>query len=266
MLRGVLLPAPGGAYLWGMSKLENKVAVVTGGSSGIGLAIARRFADEGAHVFVVGRRAGELEKARSLIGARATPVIADVASLDELDRLYQTVGRERGVIDIVIANAGMVERMPIADITPEHFDTTFGLNARGTFFSVQKALPLMTRGGAIVFVASAVQYRGFPAHATYAATKAAQRSFARTFANELKDRGIRVNTLSPGPIDTPIYDLQAASKAEADATRATYGALVPLGRLGHVDEMAAAALFLASSDSSYSTGIDLVADGGFTQL
>jgi NAD(P)-dependent dehydrogenase (short-subunit alcohol dehydrogenase family) len=266
MLRGVLLLAPRRTYLWLMPKLENKVAVVTGGSSGIGLAIARRFADEGAHVVVVGRRAGELDKARSLIGPRATPVIADVSNLDDLDRLYQAVGRDHGVIDIVIANAGMVEPMAIDQITPEHFDTTFGLNARGTFFSVQKALPLMTRGGAVVLVASAVQYRGFPAHATYAATKAAQRSFARTFANELKDRGIRVNSLSPGPIDTPIFDRRATSKAEADTTRATYGALVPLGRLGTVDEMAAAALFLASSDSSYSTGIDLVADGGFTQL
>lgn len=266
MHRGVLLPALGAPYLWAMSKLDNKVAVVTGGSSGIGLAIARRFVAEGAHVFVVGRRASELEKARSLLGARATPVVADVSKLDDLDRLYQVVAREKRVVDVVVANAGMVDRLPVDQVTPEHYDTQFDLNARGAFFTVQKALPLMTRGGAVVLVSSAAQYKGFPAHAVYAATKAAQRSFARSLASELKERSIRVNTLSPGPIDTPIFDLQAGSPAEVEATKSAYASLVPLGRLGHVDEIASAALFLASNDSSYSTGIDLVADGGFTQI
>jgi NAD(P)-dependent dehydrogenase (short-subunit alcohol dehydrogenase family) len=249
-----------------MSKLDNKVAVVTGGSSGIGLAIAQRFVAEGAHVFVVGRRASELEKARSLLGPGATPVVADVSRLDDLDRLYQVVAREKGGVDIVVANAGAVEPMPTEQVTPEHFDATFGINARGTFFTVQKAVPLLRRGGAVVLVASAVQYKGFPGYGTYAAAKAAQRSFARTFATELKDRGVRVNTLSPGPIDTPLIESQFPVPAEAAAMRVQFAAAVPMGRLGTADEIASAALFLASSDSSYSTGIDLVADGGFTQI
>ncbi len=249
-----------------MSKLSGKVAVITGGSSGIGLAAARRFVDEGAYVFVTGRRQLELDKARAAIGRNVTAVQGDVANLADLDRLYAQIKAEKGVIDIVVASAGFVEHAPIDTATPEHFDKTFGINARGLFFTVQKALPLMTRGGAIVLVSSVLHMKGLPAHGTYSATKAAVRSLARTWAMELKDRGIRVNTLSPGAIDTPIIDSQFKTRQEADGARAMFAQLTPLGRIGQPDEMASAALFLASNESSYSTGIDLVADGGLTQV
>jgi NAD(P)-dependent dehydrogenase (short-subunit alcohol dehydrogenase family) len=170
------------------------------------------------------------------------------------------------VVDIVVANAGFIERRLTELVTPEHFDKTFAINARGAFFTVQKALPLMTRGGTIVLVSSGMHLKGFPEHATYLATKAAMRSFSRTWAMELKGRGIRANTLSPGPVDTPIIDGQFKTKAEADAAKAMFSQGAPLGRIGRPDEMASAVLFLASDDSSFSTGIDLIADGGFTQV
>jgi NAD(P)-dependent dehydrogenase (short-subunit alcohol dehydrogenase family) len=249
-----------------MSKLSGKVAVITGGSSGIGLAAARRFVDEGAYVFVTGRRKLELDRARATIGRNVTAVQGDVANLADLDRLYAQVKAEKGVIDVIVASAGFVEHASIDTATPEHFDKTFGINARGLFFTVQKALPLMTRGGSIVLVSSVLHLKGLPAHGTYSATKAAVRSFARTWAMELKERGIRVNTLSPGAIDTPIIDSQFKTRQEADGARAMFAQLTPLGRIGQPDEMASAALFLASNDSSFSTGIDLVADGGLTQV
>ena len=249
-----------------MGKLQGKVAVITGGSSGIGLATAKRFVAEGAYVFITGRRQSELDLAKAAIGAGVTTVAGDVANLADLDRLYRTVGAEKNRVDIVVASAGFVEHAPIDSATPEHFDTTFNINARGTFFTVQKALPLMKNGGSIILVASALHLKGFPQHGTYSATKAAIRSFSRTWAAELKDRGIRVNTLSPGAIDTPIIDGQFKTKAEADGARSQFAQMTPLGRIGRADEMAAAALFLASEDSSFSTGIDLVADGGLTQL
>lgn len=249
-----------------MGKLQGKVAVITGGSSGIGLAAAQRFVAEGAHVFITGRRQSELEKAKAIIGKNVTTVQGDIADLADLDRLYQTVKAEKGVVDIVVASAGFVEHYTIDNATPEHFDKTFNINARGTFFTVQKALPLMTNGGAIVLVSSCLHVMGLPSHGTYSATKAAMRSFARTWAAELKDRSIRVNTLSPGAIDTPIIDGQFKTREEADGARATFASLTPLGRIGRADEMASAILFLASDDSSYSTGIDLVADGGLSQL
>jgi len=249
-----------------MSKLDGKVAVVTGGSSGIGLAAAKRLVDEGAYVFITGRRQAELEKAKAAIGRNVNSVQGDVADLADLDRLFAQVRAEKGVVDIVVASAGFVEHATIDTASPAHFDKTFGINARGVFFTVQKALPLMTRGGSIVLVSSGLHMKGLPAHGTYSATKAALRSFARTWAMELKDRGIRVNTLSPGAVDTPIIDGQFATKAEADGARANFGRMTPLGRIGRPEEMAAAILFLASDDSSYSTGIDLVADGGLTQV
>jgi NAD(P)-dependent dehydrogenase (short-subunit alcohol dehydrogenase family) len=249
-----------------MSKLTGKVAVITGGSSGIGLAAAKKFVEEGAHVFIMGRRQSELDKAKAEIGKNISTVQGDVASLSDLDRLYQTVKAEKGGVDIIVASAGVVERVLTQDATPEHFDKTFGVNARGVYFTVQKALPLLRKGGSIVLVSSALHMRGFPEHGTYAATKAAVRSFARTWAMELKDRGVRVNTLSPGPVDTPIIDGQFKSSVEADAARAFFAGMTPLGRIGRPEEMAAAILFLASDDSSFSTGIDLVADGGITQV
>jgi NAD(P)-dependent dehydrogenase (short-subunit alcohol dehydrogenase family) len=249
-----------------MPKLDGKVAVVTGGSSGIGLATAKRFVEEGAHVFITGRRQSELDKAKAAIGRSVTTVQGDVANLADLDRLFATVAAEKGHVDIVVASAGFVEHASIDLATPAHFDKTFNINARGVFFTIQKALPLMKNGGSIVLVSSGLHLKGFPAHGTYSATKAALRSFARTWAMELKDRGIRVNTLSPGAIDTPIIDGQFKTKAEADGAKAMFAQMTPLGRIGRPEEMASAALFLASSDSSYSTGIDLVADGGVTQV
>ncbi|MCU1464043.1 MAG: short-chain dehydrogenase/reductase [Acidimicrobiales bacterium] len=249
-----------------MSKLNGKIAVVTGGSSGIGLAAAKRFVEEGAYVFIVGRRQSELDRAKTEIGKNVTAVQADVANLDDLDRLYGRIRDEKGAVDIVVASAGFVERVSTQDATPAHFDKTFGINARGVYFTVQKALPLMRKGGSVVLVSSGLHLKGLPEHGTYAATKAAMRSFARTWAMELKDRGIRVNTLSPGAIDTPIIDGQFKTREEADGARAFFSSITPLGRIGRPEEMASAILFLASDDSSYSTGIDLVADGGITQV
>jgi NAD(P)-dependent dehydrogenase (short-subunit alcohol dehydrogenase family) len=232
-----------------MQKLKGKVAVVTGGSAGIGLAIAKRLVDEGAHVVILGRRRETLDAAAA-----------------DLDRLFATVKQANGVLDIVVANAGLVEHATIEAATPEHFDRTFALNARGVFFTVQKALPLMTRGGSIVLVSSAVHAMGISTHGAYAATKAALRSFARTWAVELKDRRIRVNTLSPGAIETPLFVAQFDSKEEEATSRKMFDAMTPLGRIGRPEEMANAALFLASDDSSYSTGMDLAADGGLAQV
>jgi len=247
-------------------KLTGKTAVITGGSSGIGLAAAKRFVDEGAYVFITGRRQSELDKAKAAVGQNVTTVQGDVANLADLDRLYETVKTEKGGIDIVIANAAFVEFATLAGTTAEHFDKTFTINARGTFFTVQKALPLLRRGGSVVLVSSAAHLKGIPHYTTYSATKAALRSFTRSWAAELKEQGIRVNSLSPGPIETPILDSQVKTKEEGEALRAQFAQMIPLGRIGRAEEMANALLFLASDDSSYSTGIDLVADGGFTQM
>ena len=248
------------------NRFTGKVAVITGGSSGIGLATAKRFVEEGAYVFITGRRQAELDQAKAAIGRNVSVAQGDIADLGDLDRLYDQVRSEKGQLDILVASAGYVEIAASAAVTPEHFDKTFGINARGTFFSVQKALPLMRDGGAVVLVSSGTHMKGMPGYATYAATKAAVRSFTRTFAAELKDRGIRVNSLSPGLIETPIINGQFATKDEADGAREMFKQITPLGRIGRPEEMAAAILFLASDDSSYSTGIDLVADGGITQL
>lgn len=249
-----------------MSKLDGKTAIITGGSSGIGLATAKRFVDEGAYVFIIGRRAAELDKAKAAIGRNVSIVQGDVADVDDLDKVFAQVKAEKDAVDIVVASAGFVEHAPVETASPEHFDKTFDTNVRGLFFTVQKALPLMTRGGSIVLVSSGLHLKGFPAHSAYSASKAAVRSFARTFAAELKDRGIRVNSLSPGAVDTPIIDSQFKTKEEADGARTMYGQMTPLGRIGKPEEMAAAALFLASDESSFSTGTDLIADGGITQL
>jgi NAD(P)-dependent dehydrogenase (short-subunit alcohol dehydrogenase family) len=249
-----------------MSKLNGKIAVITGGSSGIGLAAAKRFVEEGAHVFIMGRRQSELDKAKAEIGKNVSTVQGDVANLDDLDRLYKTVREEKGGVDIIVASAGIAERILTQNVTPADFDKTFGINARGVYFTVQKAIPLLRKGGSIVLVSSGLHMKGMPEYSVYAGTKAAIRSFARSWAMELKDRGIRVNTLSPGMIETPIVDGQFKTKAEADGARTFFAGITPLGRVGRPEEMASAILFLASDDSSYSTGIDLVADGGITQL
>jgi NAD(P)-dependent dehydrogenase (short-subunit alcohol dehydrogenase family) len=249
-----------------MAKLTGKIAVITGGSSGIGLATAKKFVEEGAYVFITGRRQSELDKAKAEIGSNVTTVQGDVADLTDIERLYAKVASETGGVDIIVASAGYIERKLTADATPEHFDKTFGINVRGLYFTVQKALPLLRKNGSVVLVSSGLHLKGLPEHSTYAATKAAVRSLSRTWAMELKDRGIRVNTLSPGPIDTPIIDGQFKTKEEADGARAFFSQITPLGRIGRPEEMAKAVLFLASDDSSYSTGIDLVADGGLTQV
>ncbi len=249
-----------------MKKLENKVAVITGGSSGIGLATAKRFVWEGAYVFITGRRQSQLDEAVKEIGSNVTAVRGDISDLDDLDRLYDIVKKEKGTIDIVVTSAGYVQMAGTPQVTPEHFEATFNTNAKGTFFTVQKAIPLLNNGGTIVVVSSNVQRKGFPKYATYAATKAALRSFVRTWASELKDKQIRVNSISPGPIETPLMDGQFNSIEEAEQTKEYFAQLIPLGRLGNTDEIATSILFLASSDSGYVNAVDLVANGGYTQI
>jgi NAD(P)-dependent dehydrogenase (short-subunit alcohol dehydrogenase family) len=249
-----------------MAKLTGKVAIITGGSSGIGLATAKRFVQEGAHVYITGRRQAELDKARAELGAQVTAVKGDIASLEDLDALYTKVAADKRRIDIVVANAGFVEFGFLPSATPEHFDKTFNVNARGTFFTVQKALPLMNDGGSIVLVSSCVHVKGIPQYTVYGATKAAIRSFARSWAAELKGRRIRVNSLSPGATDTPIIEGQFQTRDEAEGARKYFSEIITLGRMGRPDELASAAFFLASDESSYVTGADLVVDGGWTQV
>ena len=248
------------------ARLKDKITVITGGSSGIGLATAKAFVDEGAFVFITGRRQSELDKAKNAIGRNVSTVQGDVANLEDLDRLFTRVKSEKGGLDILVVSAGFVEISTLAAVTPEHFDKTFAINARGAFFTVQKAVPLMHDGGSIVLVSSGVHMKGIPFYHTYGATKAALRFWARSIAAELKDRAIRVNTLSPGAIETPIFYGQFKTREEADATKEKFERMTPLGRIGRPEEMAKAILFLASDDSSYTTGADLVADGGLTQI
>ncbi|MFF3378668.1 SDR family NAD(P)-dependent oxidoreductase [Streptomyces sp. NPDC002680] len=245
-----------------MGKLDGKTAVITGGSSGIGLATARTFVAEGAYVYITGLGTEELIKAQAEIGGHVTAIQVDISRLEDLDRLWQQVEEERGGVDIVVANAGHGEQSTLARATPEHFDRLFSVNVRGTFFTVQKALPLLNDNGSVVLMASAGHLNGAAERTVYSATKAAVRSFARTWASELKDRGIRVNTVSPGPVDTPVIDTQD----DPDALRASLAAMIPLRRLGLPEEIAAAVLFLAADDNRYTTGSDLVVDGGHTQL
>jgi NAD(P)-dependent dehydrogenase (short-subunit alcohol dehydrogenase family) len=249
-----------------MSILDGKVAVITGGSSGIGLATAQRFVQEGAYVFITGRRQSELDKAKTLIGDGLTTVAGDTSKSADLDKLFATVLQEKGGLDILVANSGRVEPEELGKITEENFDATFDLNARGTLFTVQKALPLMRDGGSVIVVGSIAGYAGIPGYTTYSATKAALRSYTRTWTREFGDRGIRFNTLSPGPVDTPIMDGQADTVEEANAIRAQFAAAVPLNRMGRPEEIASAALFLASDDSSFVAGAELSVDGGMAQV
>src|SRR5687768_10017323 len=225
-------------------KLEGKVAVVTGGSTGIGLATAKRFVDEGAFVFITGRRKEELDAAVKSIGRNVVAVQGDVSKLADLDRLYATVKQQKGRVDVVFANAGGGEFLPLGQITEAHFDKWFGINVKGLLFTVQKALPLMPDGAAVILNASIVSIKGMPAFSVYSATKAAVRSFARTWTTDLKERKIRVNALSPGPIETPGVDTLAKTEAEQKKIRADLASSVPLGRMGEADEIAKAAVFL----------------------
>jgi len=249
-----------------MPKLEGKVAVVTGGNSGIGLATAQRFVAEGAYVFITGRRQAELDAAVKLIGKNVTGVQGDVSNLADLDKLYSTVKQEKGRLDIVFANAGGGAFAPLGAITEEQFDATFNSNVKGLLFTVQKALPLMAEGGSIILNASIVSIKGMPAFSVYSATKAAVRSFARSWTNDLKDRKIRVNAVSPGPIDTPGVRGLAQNPDQLQQITAGLVSSVPMGRMGTSDEIAKAVVFLASDDSSFVTGIELFVDGGMAQV
>jgi NAD(P)-dependent dehydrogenase (short-subunit alcohol dehydrogenase family) len=249
-----------------MGKLEDKVAVVTGGSSGIGLATARRFVEEGAHVFITGRRQAELDQAVKLVGRNVTAVRGDVADLSDLDRLYEAVKRDKGRIDVLFANAGIGRFAPLGEITEEHFDGIFDINVRGLLFSVQKALPLFRDGGSIILNASTASVMGIATGSVYSASKAAVRSFARTWTTDLKGRRIRVNTLSPGPVETPIFETVQLPKDELERIKSELIAQVPMGRMGRPEEVAKAALFLASDDSSFITGVEFFVDGGMAQV
>src|ERR1700728_38396 len=244
-----------------MGKLEGKVAVITGGSSGMALASAKRFVEEGAYVFITGRRQEALDEAVKLIGRNVTGVRGDASNLDDLDRLFDTVKREKGKIDVLYASAGMGEFVPLGEITEQHFDAAFGLNARGTLFTVQKALPLFNDGGSIFMTGSVASIKGYPGFSVYAASKAALRSFARTWLNELKGRNIRVNVLSPGPIATPMQDQVLTAEAKH-----MFQSLIPRGKMGRPEEIASVALFLASDDSSFVNGVELSVDGGFSAV
>ncbi|BDB19798.1 oxidoreductase [Pseudomonas sp. CYM-20-01] len=249
-----------------MSKLNGKVAVVTGGNSGIGLATAIRFAAEGAQVVIVGRRQSELDKALELIGPDAIAIQADIAKLDDLDRVFTQVKAAKGRVDILFANAGLGDFQPIGSITEESFDRTFGINVKGTLFTVQKALPLMQAGGSVILTGSTTGTMGTAAFSVYSATKAALRNFARSWALDLKGTGIRVNVLSPGPISTPGLDSALSGTGQKEAIIDDMTAQVPLGRIGQPEEVAAAALFLASDESSFMTGSEMFVDGGFAQV
>ena len=250
-----------------MKKLEGKVAVITGGNSGMGLATAQQFVDEGAYVFITGRRQSELDAAVKQIGKNnVSGVQGDVSNLADLDRLYDTVKQQKGRIDVLFANAGIIELAPIGSITESHFDKIFNVNIKGLLFTVQKALTLFQDGGSIILTGSIGGSKGYEGSSVYSATKAAIRSLARTWTVELKHRKIRVNAISPGPIDTPGFNGLAQSQEQLDQFKTSFVSAVPMGRMGSPDEVAKAASFLASDDSSYVTGIELFVDGGVAQI
>ncbi|MFF3709964.1 SDR family NAD(P)-dependent oxidoreductase [Streptomyces phaeochromogenes] len=248
-----------------MGQLEGKTAVITGGGTGIGLATAVRLAGEGAHVFITGRRRAELDKAVAAIGPAATAVAGDISDLADLDRLYDAVrARGRG-LDVVFANAAAASFATLEEVTEEHFDQTFDVNVRGTLFTVQKALPLLNEGASVILNSSVRADDGVASFGTYAASKAAIRSFARTWANELKDRNVRVNAISPGTIDTPGLDA-VVDTSDTPVTKSQFAAGVPLGRIGRADEVADAVAFLASEQSTFVLGANLYVDGGENQI
>jgi NAD(P)-dependent dehydrogenase (short-subunit alcohol dehydrogenase family) len=250
-----------------MKKLEGKIAVITGGNSGIGLATAQRFVSDGAYVFITGRRQSELDEAVKQIGTNVSGIQGDVSNLADLDRLYSTVKTEKGRIDTLFANAGVGELVPLEAITEAHFDKTFGINVKGLLFTVQKALPLFHDGGSIILNASIAASKGFEGLSIYSATKAAVRSFARSWTVELKNHKIRVNAISPGPIDTPgIRTGLIQNEEQIKQFIASQVATIPLGRMGDPDDVANVVSFLASDESSFITGIELFVDGGAAQI
>jgi len=249
-----------------MKKLEGKVAVITGGNSGIGLATAQAFSAQGAKVVIMGRDKATLEDAQKSINGECHTVQGDVQNLDDLDRLYRETKDAYGSVDLVVANAGVATFQPLADVTPETFGTMNDINVRGLFFTVQKALPILNDGGSVVLISSIVNEKGFPGTSVYSATKGAVRSFARTMTSELAPRNIRVNSISPGPIETPIYGRLGVPEDQLEGMKEGFVSMVPLARMGRPEEIASTALFLASDDASYITGIDIAVDGGLAQV
>jgi NAD(P)-dependent dehydrogenase (short-subunit alcohol dehydrogenase family) len=247
-----------------MDTLDGKVAVITGGDSGIGLAAAKRLVADGAYVFITGRRQRVLDDAVKQIGQNVTAVAGDVSRLADLDHLFATVQELKGRIDILFANAGIAEGAPLGAISEEQFDRTFGVNVKGTLFTVQKALPLLADGASIILTSSIVGSKGFADRSVYSATKAALRSFARTWTTDLKRRKVRVNVVSPGNIDTP--GLRGLAQTDSEGLNARFGDHIPLGRVGKPEDIASAVAFLASDESSYITGIELFVDGGLAQV
>jgi len=249
-----------------MGKLEGKIALVTGGSSGIGLATAKQFVNEGAYVFITGRHQPELDAAVKDIGRNITAVSGDVSKLSDLDHLFDQINSPKGRLDVLFANAGIAKYAKLGEITEELFNSTFDINVKGVLFTVQKALPLMPDGASIILNASIVGSKGLSSNSVYSATKAAIRSFARTWTTDLKDRRIRVNAISPGTIDTPgLNNLLASADAGKERVKMVHSS-IPLGRFGTPDEIAKAVVFLASDDASYITGTELFVDGGFAQV
>jgi NAD(P)-dependent dehydrogenase (short-subunit alcohol dehydrogenase family) len=239
-----------------MKKLDNKVAVITGATTGMGLATAKLFVEEGAFVFITGRRQKELDDALKIIGKNVTGVLCDSSKLLDLDRLYEKVKTEKGYIDVLFASAGAVDAAPIGEITEEHFDMQFNVNAKGTLFTVQKALPLFNNNGSIIMTGSAAALMAMPGFSVYAASKATLEAFAKGWMSDLKVRGIRINVIHPGPIETVLY------ATNTDEVKNAYVSRVPLGRVGQPEEIATTALFLASKDSSFITGSSINVDGG----
>jgi len=247
-------------------RLDGKIAVITGASSGIGLATAQRFVNDGAYVFITGRRQNELNSAVKEIGENVNGVQGDVSNLKDLDRLYETIKQHKGRIDILFANAGVTEFAPLGTITETHFDKIFSVNVKGVLFTVQKALPLFQNGGSIILNSSVGGSKGYEGFSVYGATKAAIRSFARSWTVDLKHRNIRVNAVSPGPINTPIFRSAGQNEEEVQQVKKYIASTIPLGRIGNPEEIANAVSFLASDDSSFVTGIELFVDGGIAQV
>src|SRR6266481_9751284 len=249
-----------------MGKLDGKVALVTGGNSGIGFATAQEFVGEGAYVFVTGRREKELAAAVKEIGSNVTGIRADVSYFEDLDRLFSQIRSEKGKLDVVFANAGIAKYAPLGQISEELYQSIFDVNVKGVLFTVQKALPLIPKGGSIILNASIVASKGLPANSVYSATKAAVRSFARTWTTDLKARRIRVNAVSPGTIDTPGLNRLLSTTEAGEQRLKMLSTSVPFGRLGSPDEVARAVVFLASDESNFITGTELFVDGGFAQV